>query len=278
MTTLQATFEATCASRWDGCRSEELHCTIAQRILAALGPDLPLSQLSSALIYSRLVLPWKRQRLARTTINRRRSVFMAMMSEAQRLGWLTTRPEWSKESMRTIDGKLEGQNDRWLTEDEVRDVIISMVLRAVPTVYLRLTRFLLDTGLRIGEALSLEWRDVDTQNAVVYVRSSKSGKPRTVPLTESAEISLRIQRAHKLDKPWADANRHTYGKLLRSLPISGVTPHVLRHTFATRLVQRGFAIEKLSRLLGHADISMTMRYAHHRPQELDEARNLLEGS
>jgi site-specific recombinase XerD len=57
------------------------------------------------------------------------------------------------------------------------------------------------------------------------------------------------------------------------LPVGGhdgVTPHVLRHTYATRLIRRGVALEAVRRLLGHADISTTQRYLHVTDPELEE--------
>lgn len=55
-----------------------------------------------------------------------------------------------------------------------------------------------------------------------------------------------------------------------------VTAHTLRHTCASRLVQRGVSIYKVQKFLGHADIRMTERYAHLAPSDLDEAVTALE--
>ncbi len=52
--------------------------------------------------------------------------------------------------------------------------------------------------------------------------------------------------------------------------------HDLRHTFATRLVQRGIDLYKISKLLGHHDIKMTQRYAHHYPESLRDGVEVLE--
>lgn len=55
-----------------------------------------------------------------------------------------------------------------------------------------------------------------------------------------------------------------------------VTPHTFRHTFATRLAQRGVDIYKIAKLLGYKDIRMTQRYAHHCPESLRDGIQVLE--
>jgi site-specific recombinase XerD len=56
-----------------------------------------------------------------------------------------------------------------------------------------------------------------------------------------------------------------------------VVPHCLRHTYATRLTQRGLQLGSLSHMLGHSGVQITMRYAHHSPEAVEGARALLEG-
>ena len=52
--------------------------------------------------------------------------------------------------------------------------------------------------------------------------------------------------------------------------------HDLRHTFATRLVQKGVDLYKVSKLLGHSDVSTTQRYAHHYPESLRDGVEILD--
>ncbi|TLD40772.1 MAG: Tyrosine recombinase XerC [Candidatus Jettenia ecosi] len=58
--------------------------------------------------------------------------------------------------------------------------------------------------------------------------------------------------------------------------IKDITPHTLRRTFATRMAQGGIDIYKIAKLLGHKDIRMTQRYAHHHPESLRDGVQILE--
>lgn len=74
--------------------------------------------------------------------------------------------------------------------------------------------------------------------------------------------------ASKLKKAFLDA--------VTAAGIAHCRFHDLRHTFATRLVQKGKDLYKVARLLGHADVSTTQRYAHHYPESLRDAVEVLD--
>jgi integrase len=132
-------------------------------------------------------------------------------------------------------------------------------------------RFALNTGMRIGEIFGLRWDQVDLREGIISVYASKTGKTRKVPTNDVTE---RILQYWLLGR----RNDHVFfnldtGKPLRDLKagfqlackkagISGVTWHTLRHTFASRLVNRGVDIVTVKELLGHSTVTVTMRYAH----------------
>lgn len=64
--------------------------------------------------------------------------------------------------------------------------------------------------------------------------------------------------------------------MLKTAGIENVTPHTFRHTFATRLAQRGVDLYKIANLLGHKDIRRTQRYSHHCPDSLRDGVQILE--
>ncbi len=70
--------------------------------------------------------------------------------------------------------------------------------------------------------------------------------------------------------------RTSFYTVLRKVGIEDFRWHDLRHTFATRLAQAGVDLYKISRLLGHKDIKMTQRYAHHCPDSLRNGVEILE--
>ncbi len=152
----------------------------------------------------------------------------------------------------------------------------------------------LNTGLRRGELLSLTWGAVDLVRGRVTVRAAhaKSGKARHVPLnTEARQVLVAWRPAEApaealvfpgpLDaagqvQPLQETKTAWTG-LLKAAGITAFRFHDLRHTFASKLVMRGVDLNTVRELLGHADLTMTLRYAHLAPEHLDAAVEKLVG-
>lgn len=144
-------------------------------------------------------------------------------------------------------------------------------------------RFLLYSGCRYAEAVRLEWRDATDDTLTFWL--TKSGKPRSVPVTRPVREALEWAKARKGNQPGPFSDM-TYTAFLRRWKTArkraglgrdaSVIPHALRHTCASRLVQRGVDIRKVKDWLGHASITTTMRYAHLAPKDLFDAARLLE--
>lgn len=138
----------------------------------------------------------------------------------------------------------------------------------------------LNTGLRRGELFSLRWRDVDIERALVTVQGgdAKSGQTRHVPLNaEAAKVLKAWHPAGDRGKgdavvfPGADGGRLKDIKagwlaLVRRSGVKDFRFHDCRHSFASRLVMRGVDLNTVRELLGHADLKMTLRYAHLAPE------------
>jgi integrase len=170
--------------------------------------------------------------------------------------------------------RVHNEVDRWLTADEEeRRMVASSPWLGEFIV------FALNTGMRQGEILNLQWQDVDfTRGTLVVVMKSKNGTRRTIPLnTKAYELLASKQGATGVSKgPVFRTPRGNELKvrfLVREFceardraGIPNFRFHDLRHTFATRLVQRGIDLYKVQRLLGHKTSHMTQRYAHHSPE------------
>ncbi len=152
----------------------------------------------------------------------------------------------------------------------------------------------LKTGLRQGELLALRWEDVDLVAGRLVVRRSLAGKRIETPKNhKSREVALSDEAIRALK-----AHRHLRGELVfcdekgqlltrhackwplwaacKRAGIRLVGRHTLRHTFASHLVMRGAPLKAVQELLGHADITMTMRYAHLSPDARRDAVRLLD--
>jgi integrase len=113
----------------------------------------------------------------------------------------------------------------------------------------------------------------------------KSGKPREVPLSEDARIALKRHRHLRGELVFCDADgrpfthRVAMRMLWRALKRAGLRLlgwHSLRHTFASQLAMAGAPLKAIQELLGHANIQMTMRYAHLSPEIARDAVQLLD--
>jgi integrase/recombinase XerD len=136
------------------------------------------------------------------------------------------------------------------------------------------------TGLRVSELVSLKISDVDLQ--VGYLRSlGKGAKERVVPLGAIAQeavqdyidlarrVLLNGNTAHELfiTRLGRKMTRQGFWKILKAYGLkanikSSVSPHALRHAFATHLLERGADLRSVQEMLGHADISTTQIYTH----------------
>lgn len=139
------------------------------------------------------------------------------------------------------------------------------------------------TGLRVGELVSLDWRDIDLSARVLRVLG-KGGKERMVPFGGQAEQALRswlevwdaVRSKHeepdKKEPVWLN---HRGGRLTdrsvrriidrwidASAMASGVHPHTLRHSFATHMLEAGADLRSIQELLGHSSLATTQKYTH----------------
>jgi integrase/recombinase XerD len=131
------------------------------------------------------------------------------------------------------------------------------------------------TGLRIREACALETRDIDAARGVVHVRHGKGNKERLVMLSPRLLAILRAYwKVVRPTPPWLfvsaitarPVNPNGARAALRGAARDAgidkrITPHMLRHSFATHLLDAGTELRVIQVLLGHASISTTTRYA-----------------
>ncbi len=141
-------------------------------------------------------------------------------------------------------------------------------------VYLTVAMVLYGTGLRIDEALALEVSDIDGARGVLRVRHGKGNRAREVRLSPTLYLWLRsFCGKERPPRPYQFVSRRTGRPLLpdavrRAFAVAaeqaGITkpvrPHVLRHSYATHLLEAGTEVRVIQTLLGHSSLQTTMRY------------------
>jgi integrase/recombinase XerD len=136
------------------------------------------------------------------------------------------------------------------------------------------------SGLRVSELLNIKLEDIHLNQAYVEIEG-KNARERIVPISDMAAIALKKYIVHErpkllkydhtrhlfLNQQGGSLSRVGFFKLLKNLASaanieSNVSPHTLRHSFATHLLENGMDLRTLQSLLGHEDISTTQIYTH----------------
>jgi integrase len=195
--------------------------------------------------------------------------------------------QWVSENpvMRVSMERENNKRDRWLRDDEE-----ARLLEACPEWLRELVIFALNTGMRLSEILRLMWKDVDLGRKTLTVMKSKNTAKRTIPLNGTVCRMLRIKSLGEPkesefvfpSKARTMLSKYNVGRAFRKAvkraKVEDFKFHDLRHTFGTRLVQNGKDIYKVQVLLGHKTAAMTQRYAHHYPESLRDAVEVLDGN
>ena len=204
-------------------------------------------------------------------MNRELAYFRAMFNELGRLG------SWPRENplAKLRQFKVSERELTYLTTEQIA-LLLAELKKARNAHVLLITKLALSTGARWSEAEEMQISQVG--RGIVQFAKTKSGKVRAIPITEELEAELRkhhvehggLQRI--FGYAWS-AFREGIERAGIVLP-EGQMTHALRHTFASHFMMKGGNILTLQRILGHASLAMTMRYAHLAPDHLQEATRL----
>lgn len=166
---------------------------------------------------------------------------------------------------------------KFLTEDEINRLLAAPDVATEEGIRDRaILEIMYATGLRVSELVALKQTDVDLLAGLV-VCHGKGNKERRVPLGKSAihwlqqygavkagygkqsapNVFLHRGRSFTRQLAWSMIKRHA-----EKAGINNVSPHTLRHSFATHLLQHGADSRSVQALLGHSDISTTQIYTH----------------
>jgi len=174
---------------------------------------------------------------------------------------------------------------RYLTPEECQELIRACDPHLRPIVVTAL-----NSGMRKSEVLNLRWENVDLQNGFILLDQTKNGERREIPINATLRetlMGLFIGRAKRIDIPWVfydpvtgkpyQSVKRSFASACRRAGIKDFTFHCLRHTFASHLVMAGVDLTTVKELLGHKNLTMTLRYAHLAPSHKVNAVNALDG-
>ena len=196
------------------------------------------------------------------TVNLEQSNLSAVFGTLKKLGhWSGPNPLAGLPRFRIAEGELA-----FLAPDEIKRLLYACADSQNPNLLI-IAKICLSTGARWSEAENLQGHQI-TKYRITYTKT-KGKKNRTVPISKELYEEIPKQRG-KLFTPCRKAFERATKRAGLTLP-EGQCTHVLRHTFASYFMMNGGNILVLRDILGHADIKMTMIYAHFAPDHLEDA-------
>jgi len=215
----------------------------------------------------------KAKTITNSTVNRQLDVLRGIFSKAISWGKLQLNPMKSVQSLKVAPGRL-----RFLEKEEIVKLLSNCTNNLKPIVFLALF-----AGLRRGEILGLKWHDVDFKRNIITLLETKNGEKREVSMNGQVRTALiNVGKHPATDYIFCDENgvpvhdiRKSYSTALRKSGITNFRFHDLRHTFASQLAMAGVDLNTIRELLGHKDMTMTLRYSHLAQSHKQHAVDLL---
>ncbi len=243
----------------------------------------------------------KEQGLKASSVNRKLASLAALMRWGQHTKQITLDPTEKLKSVQQTPAAphwLDRKQQYALLRAIEKDLQISKLRYPKRWVTRRrdgsLTLFMLHTGLRLSEVTSLELRDVEISDrrGSVLVRHGKGNKERVIPLNidarKAVEEWLAVRPSINNSFLWVaveDSNedgisgrsiQRILQRYAQQAGLDELTPHMLRHSFAKNLANRGVGLEKIAMLLGHSSLNTTRMYITPDLNDLEAAVEQLE--
>lgn len=247
--------------------------------------DVSLSTIDDALIM-KMISDMYKDKLTGSTINRKLSMLSKLLKHAKRLRLIDRVP--------IMDRQPEGDPRLWYLSDKQEQDLFNYLDYSKDNELFHICGFLIHTGARWGDLAKLRFKDWDRKEGTVTFGKLKQGGWHTIPLVGRAATALKWAESE-----WQRENAATqcdpdavvfkvvyktmntrFTEVLQALGIHqpGMCFHVLRHTCASRLVQRGVDLYVVQKWLAHKNIQTTQRYAKLHPRNLQSAASILVSS
>ncbi|OGU07497.1 MAG: integrase [Geobacteraceae bacterium GWC2_58_44] len=260
--------------RWKDNKDGEKSRRIAERVMSLIG-DIAISKIDDATI-KLLIRMLEGSGIKGATVNR----YLATMKTLLR----HHRQQWEH-----IQLKKESKGRIRVISREEESTVLNLFRNTVhnrrrchfPEVA-DLVEVLVDTGCRLSEVLNLRYEDINFETNLISIWINKGAKPRSIPMTVRVGTILQTRKTDVASKPFTidrDQAENAWTWVRKTIGLSGDTEfvmHALRHTTATRLIDKGIDLYTVKEWLGHSTIQVTERYAHLNPDKLVHAATVLE--
>lgn len=224
--------------------------------------------------------------LAPATINIRISALKSVFKRLHEQGYIKSNPAVDFVKLRTDESQIFTLNNNQIKR------LFCVVDKTTYAGYRDYCAMLLmlHCGLRVNEVNQLEANDLDFDNLTIMLSGAKNKnrKTRAVPMTKKLAEELRMlidesqeyfegttnvfltQDGNSIDNDLLRKRMYRYGQLAGLSKECRPSPHSLRHTFATNFLRNGGSVNALMRIMGHADITTTMRYVRLNDEAVKE--------
>lgn len=259
-------------------------------VYPAIG-DIKLPEITSAQI-SALLLDMQGKGKAHATVVKVYTILNSLFKMAYLSDMIVRNPMDKVERPKPRKDEIKPQTAQAYTAQEVRDILTA--LEGEPLKWRAFIHLLIDTGVRRGEALAVQWEDIDFQENTIlicrnlcytpgkgiYLDTPKNGRCRMVDVGEDTLQLLKQIREQQgaggkyiftqdnsLDPMHPTSPTHYFRQFSKRNGIKDFHPHKLRHTFASVAITAGADVVSVSETLGHSDTAVTLRMYTHANDE-----------
>lgn len=246
-------------------RTYEKDCDVINRLLVPFLEKHKIAKISQ--INTILIEKYKAHRLEEiqeVSVNREIDIIKAMLNRAVEWNYLHENPVKRVKKL-----PVKKRAIRYLSKEEIDKLLKAVDEKWKPIIYT-----FLYTGLRKQELQFLRWEDIDLDKRQITIQNqdifhTKNYKPRIIDINDKLYEVLKGLKKNgtyvfgvKNDKPFLSNFDRGFRQQRKKVGLNDVSPHILRHTFASHLIMSGVPLATVKELMGHQDIRTTMIYAH----------------